>query len=245
MILTNHLRMITSDIVLMREPANIVLLSASLALVPAFIFWVDRQERLSRPALIPNSIWKNTAFTAVCLIVLLSFAVMQTMELFVSLFFQNVQQLSVLQSSIRFLPSVVVGFALELTTGFFVHRLSILHLILISSFLSAGAPLLMALINPNWPYWYDAFFAQVSHALRLPYRTYLDDDHCKGMLTKKPPSDPLLLQRRRPFHSRHPNRLRRLSNPHTIPRRRRLQHPSPIWNLHRSLCDGRHFQYYH
>ena len=78
-------RMITSDIVFMREPANIILLSTSLALVPAFIYWVGRQERLGRPALIPNSIWKDVPFRAVCLMVLLSFAVMQSMELFVSL----------------------------------------------------------------------------------------------------------------------------------------------------------------
>lgn len=34
--------------------------------------------------------------------------------------------------------------------------------VLISSTISAVAPLLMALIHPEWPYWYDAFFAQVS-----------------------------------------------------------------------------------
>lgn len=77
--------MITSDIAIIRKPANITLLSISAALVPAFVYWMGRQERLQRPALIPNSIWKNRAFTAVCLMVLLSFAAMQTMELFVSL----------------------------------------------------------------------------------------------------------------------------------------------------------------
>ena len=71
------------------------------------------------------------------------------------------QHLSALQSSIRFFPSIVVGVALELSTGFFIHRLSVLRLVLISSLLSAGAPLLMALINSQWPYWYDAFFAQI------------------------------------------------------------------------------------
>lgn len=30
-----------------------------------------------------------------------------------------------------------------------------------SSAISAGAPLLMAVIGKDWPYWYDAFFAQV------------------------------------------------------------------------------------
>ncbi|KAK4060864.1 uncharacterized protein Triagg1_10556 [Trichoderma aggressivum f. europaeum] len=33
--------------------------------------------------------------------------------------------------------------------------------VLISSTLSTVAPLLMALINPSWPYWYDPFFAQI------------------------------------------------------------------------------------
>ena len=75
----------TSDIAEIRRPANISLLSISLALVPAFGLWVARQERLSRPALIPNSIWKNRPFTSICLMVLLAFGVMQTMELFVSL----------------------------------------------------------------------------------------------------------------------------------------------------------------
>ena len=77
--------MITSDILHIRQSTNVALLSISAALVPAFIFWVGRQEKLHKPALIPNSIWKNKAFTTICLMVLLSFAVMQTMELFVSL----------------------------------------------------------------------------------------------------------------------------------------------------------------
>ncbi len=77
--------MITSDVLHIRQPTNVALLSISLALVPAFIFWVGRQEKLRKPALIPNSIWKNKVFTTICLMVLLSFAVMQTMELFVSL----------------------------------------------------------------------------------------------------------------------------------------------------------------
>lgn len=76
--------MMTSDIAYIRQGTNVALLSLSLALVPAFIFWVGRQERLGKPALIPNSIW-NKEFTSICLMILLSFAVMQTMELFVSL----------------------------------------------------------------------------------------------------------------------------------------------------------------
>ena len=41
--------------------------------------------------------------------------------------------------------------------------------------LCAGAPLLMAIINPDWPYWYDAFLAQVSADRKPPHsRTTTD-----------------------------------------------------------------------
>ena len=45
-------------------------------------------------------------------------------------------------------------------TGVLVDKVPVLQAVLVSSILAAGAPLLMAVINPNWPYWYDAFFAQ-------------------------------------------------------------------------------------
>lgn len=33
--------------------------------------------------------------------------------------------------------------------------------VLMGNILQAGSPLLMATINPSWPYWYSAFFAQL------------------------------------------------------------------------------------
>lgn len=77
--------MITSSTSSIRSTANIVLLIFSLAMIPAFICWTSRQERLGRPVLIQNSIWKNSAFTSICLMLLLSYATEQTMDLFSSL----------------------------------------------------------------------------------------------------------------------------------------------------------------
>ena len=56
---------------------------------------------------------------------------------------------------------MLLGLVLNISTGLFVHRIPAVYLVLVSSALSAGAPLLMALINPRWPYWFDAFFAQL------------------------------------------------------------------------------------
>lgn len=74
--------------------------------------------------------------------------------------FQKIQGLSALQASLRILPNVVIGSICQLTTGLLVHRISAFYLVVGSTLLSAGAPLLMAVINVEWPYWYDAFFAQ-------------------------------------------------------------------------------------
>lgn len=41
------------------------------------------------------------------------------------------------------------------------HKVPAVWLVVITSILSAGAPLLMALIQPHWSYWRGAFFAQV------------------------------------------------------------------------------------
>ena len=49
----------------------------------------------------------------------------------------------------------------RLRIGTFVHRIPAVYFVSVLSLLSAGAPLLMVLINPRWPYWYDAFFARL------------------------------------------------------------------------------------
>jgi MFS family permease len=66
-----------------------------------------------------------------------------------------------MQAAIRILPSVVVGVALNFTTGIVVHRVPVVWLVVITSVLSSGAPLLMAFIQAQWTYWTSAFFAQV------------------------------------------------------------------------------------
>ncbi|KKP05394.1 hypothetical protein THAR02_02499 [Trichoderma harzianum] len=59
------------------------------------------------------------------------------------------------------LPSLISGALTNISTGIFVNRMPVMWSVLISSTLSTAAPLLMALIKPSWPYWYDAFFAQI------------------------------------------------------------------------------------
>lgn len=46
---------ITGSTASIKQPASIALLVVAFALVPVFIFWVGRQEKLGRPAIIPVS----------------------------------------------------------------------------------------------------------------------------------------------------------------------------------------------
>ncbi|CAG8236996.1 unnamed protein product [Penicillium salamii] len=142
-----------------QRPENIVLLCAAAVMIPSFMGWMNWREKNGKSALIPNSLWRNTAFTSVCVMVLLSWAVLNGMETILSLFFQEVQDLSAFQAALRFLPNVVIGILLNLGTGLLVHRLHADHLVLVSTFLSAGSPLLMAIIDPTWSWWYCAFWA--------------------------------------------------------------------------------------
>jgi MFS family permease len=148
---------ITSSTSTIRHPPNIVLLSLAVTLMPAFIFWVGRQERLGRPAIIPNSIWRNLEFTSVCITVFLTWAMFNAFGYFTTLLFQDVQHVSATQTSLRFLPMVIMGFVTNILTGFLVDKLPASILVLVASLLSAVSPAVYATLSPKSSYWVAAF----------------------------------------------------------------------------------------
>ena len=77
--------MLSSDIKSIRQASNISLLVLSVACVPGFIWWMDYQAKRNRPALIPNSLWRNSGFTGICVMILFGSAVSNSMELYCSL----------------------------------------------------------------------------------------------------------------------------------------------------------------
>jgi MFS family permease len=155
------LAVLSSDGSRIRDRNTIVLLCMSAVTLPSFILWMHHRVSANKPALIPNVLWRNSSFSTICSITALSFAAVNAMEVFCSLYFQEVQHLSALASSVRIVPSLVVGVLLGLTTGFFVDKCRAVWLVGISSALCAGSPLLMALVQPHWSYWAGAFEAQL------------------------------------------------------------------------------------
>ena len=77
--------MVTASYSRLGDPANIALLVIGIVLIPAFVVWVARQERLGKPAIIPNSLWKNTPFTATCIAVFFTWAVFNALQYFATL----------------------------------------------------------------------------------------------------------------------------------------------------------------
>lgn len=153
--------MVTAAVSNLRAPPNITLLCVALVLLPAFVLWVGRQERLMRPAIIPNSLWKNTVFTCICITVFLTWAVFNVTQYLLTLYFQEVQELSALQTSLRFLPMVVSGCLTNIGTGLLVQRVSANWLVFGGSAITAASPLIMCFIHKDWPYWYGAFLANL------------------------------------------------------------------------------------
>jgi predicted MFS family arabinose efflux permease len=80
--------------------------------------------------------------------------------------FQEVQGHSATETSLRILPALITAVLSNVAVGYFVNRISVTWVVLVSAVLTAASPLLMALINPEYPYWYMAFTAQVSEARR-------------------------------------------------------------------------------
>lgn len=60
---------------------------------------------------------------------------------------------------------MILGTILNIVTGLIVDKFPVMYLVLVSSALSAIAPLLMAINSPRWPYWYAAFPAQLFEPL--------------------------------------------------------------------------------
>ena len=133
----------------------------SFIVLAIFVLWVGRQERLSRPALIPNSLWRHKVFTCICINVFFVWASFNAFEQFQNFFFQEIQLISPFDSALRFLPMPVAGALANVLVGLIVHRVRADWIVIVTLIPSAIAPLLMAIASPTWSYWSCAFIANM------------------------------------------------------------------------------------
>jgi MFS family permease len=159
------LAILSADLTTIRTPTTIALLLLSILLLLSFPFWMSHRTSTSQPALIPNALWHNTPFTSTCIMVALSYGVLNSIELFSSLYFQEIQGKSTLTTSLYLLPNLATGVVVQICVGFFVHRISARWLVAGSAAICAASPLIMALAPPEWGYWKLVFWGQIAAPL--------------------------------------------------------------------------------
>lgn len=137
-----------------------------------------------------------------------------------NLSFQEVQELSALQAALRFLPNVIIGIVLNLGTGLLVHRLHANYLVLVTTVLSAGSPLLLAIIDPNWSWWYCAFWAVLLGPLSA------DGNHSRNSTSE------VLANFLSDFHGRQPDYCRFVQCKDAGSRWCRVQHHRAVRHVH-------------
>ncbi|EEH33067.2 integral membrane protein [Paracoccidioides lutzii Pb01] len=153
------LAMTTSSYYRIGDPQDIALLIVSCVLLAAFPCWMHYQVKRGKPALIPNRLWKRASFTSICASVFFCWASMNGIEYFITLYFQQVEGLSALQSSLRFLAHVIMGVSANIATAFFTSRVKVRTLAVVSALATMIAPILMATVEVKENYWFRPFWA--------------------------------------------------------------------------------------
>jgi len=78
-------RLLADRLDAVKKPTNIAILCLATVLFPVFFLWMHRQEKVGGVALIPNKLWTRLPFLTICLMVLLQWAVIQSVEVYYSL----------------------------------------------------------------------------------------------------------------------------------------------------------------
>ena len=75
--------------------------------------------------------------------------------------YQQVQHLNPIETAVRYLPNITAGSVLNILTGLIVHRVWVNYYVVGISALCALAPLLMAIVDVSWPFWWCLFWVML------------------------------------------------------------------------------------
>ena len=67
--------------------------------------------------------------------------------------------MSAIESSIKFLPHVIMGASVNIATAYLISRVKVQTLAVVSALVSAVAPVLMATVKMDAYYWFAPFWA--------------------------------------------------------------------------------------
>lgn len=143
------------------------LIVASVVILLLFVLWQRYLEKhTTRRPLMKVSIFANRRFSAAMVIMLLFFAAFNNYLIFATYFFQDYLGLSVIQTTLRFIPTGVSGVIIAFATGFFLSRVPGNYILMFGTLCVSGSALLFATpIPPHTTYWAYGFPAMVLSVL--------------------------------------------------------------------------------
>jgi predicted MFS family arabinose efflux permease len=146
-----------------------VLIVVSLLLVVAFGFWQHYLEtKTEKRPLMKMSIFKNREFTAANVLMALFFSSFNNYLIFATYWFQDYQGLSVIQTTLRFLPNGITGIIVATVTGQILSRVPGDYILTFSTICVSMSSLLFAIPIPvhttYWAYGFPAMVMSVSGA---------------------------------------------------------------------------------
>lgn len=146
-----------------RTPWVPTLIVVSLVMVIAFGWWQHYLEtKTQRRPLMKMSIFSNGKFTAANVVMALFFSSFNNYIIFATYWFQDFQGLSVIQTTLRFIPNGVTGVLVALITGQILSRIRGDVILAFSNICVSMSSLLFAIPIPvNTTYWAYGFPAMV------------------------------------------------------------------------------------
>ncbi|KAG7104066.1 Low affinity ammonium transporter like protein [Verticillium longisporum] len=127
-----------------------VIIVVSLIIIAVFVFWQRHLEKKGeRPPLMKVSIFTNKRFSAAMVIMGLFFASFNNFLVFATYFFQDYQGLSALQTTIRFIPTGVVGIVTAFVVALLLSRVPTYLLLVFGNVSMALACVLFAIPIPS------------------------------------------------------------------------------------------------
>lgn len=146
------------------SPMVLTLLIISCLLLPAFIVWELRLEKLGLrpPPLLKLSIFKSRTYCAAQAVSFIFWAAFNNFLVFATYFYQYYQGLSVLETTLRFLPTGVAGVITICVASQILSRVSGYAVVLWGTACVSVACLLFAVpIPPDTSYWAYGFPAMI------------------------------------------------------------------------------------
>ncbi|KIK54808.1 hypothetical protein GYMLUDRAFT_48358 [Collybiopsis luxurians FD-317 M1] len=145
------------------SPQILAPLFLSILLLLAFWAYETYRESRSLSVLMPPSLWSNTSarMGAITSMVFFGWWSFNCLMYFATLFYQQVQLLTPLETSVRFIPMVISGTITNLLGGWLMNRVSGLPLMLVGLAGNVAAPIIFALIKVDASYWLMAFWVMV------------------------------------------------------------------------------------